>query len=61
MANGLEDLHEKNKDNPKPSASQKYITLALHQGREDAEMLMEKSTGWSAKKSSAGAYDDDDD
>lgn len=61
MANGLEDLHEKNKDTPKPVSSQKFTAWTNRQGREDAEMLMEKSGSWSATKSCNGDYDSDDD
>ena len=39
MANGQEDLREKNKNNV--------------QGREDAEMLEEKSSRWNAQKAAA--------
>lgn len=60
MANGMEDLHEKNKDRdekPRKSAS-KYSEWSHFQGHEDAEMLQEKSADWSSKKASRGDYDD---
>ena len=58
MANGIEDLKEKNKDcelnKIKPH---EFMQWTNFQGREDAEMLEEKSAGWSALKSSKGDYD----
>lgn len=58
MANGIEDLKEKNKDcelnKIKPHEFTQWTNF---QGREDAEMLEEKSAGWSALKSSKGDYD----
>lgn len=59
MANGMEDLREKNKDR-KPVDTNKYRAWATFQGREDAEMLEEKSAGWSAQKSARDAYDNYD-
>lgn len=62
MANGLEDLREKNscpgKNQNKKNIS--YTKWANFQGREDAEMLMEKSSFWSAQNSSRGDYDWED-
>lgn len=55
MANGLEDLHEKNKE--KPELSKKYAWWMSFQGREDAEMLQEKSASWTAKKANRGDFD----
>ncbi len=55
MANGQEDLAEKNKDRQMPSL--KWTEWKNFQGREDADMLEEKQTGWSSKKSSRGDYD----
>ena len=57
MANGIEDLKEKNKDNETLKANPKYDTWRVHQGREDAEMLQEKSADWSGKKDWARDYD----
>lgn len=58
MANGMKDLREKNKDSEwnkvKP---QEFMQWKNFQGQEDAEMLEEKSAGWSALKSSKGDYD----
>lgn len=42
MANGSEDLEEKNKDAPKASDTTRFSEWASFQGREDAEMLAEK-------------------
>lgn len=56
MANGIEDLREKNKDKPEIKNA-RYTEWKNFQGREDAEMLMEKSSGWSASKSNRGDYD----
>lgn len=58
MANGIEDLKEKNKDCELNKIKPHEFTLWTNfQGREDAEMLEEKSAGWSALKSSKGDYD----
>lgn len=60
MANGIEDLQEKNKDRSvKPDA--RYDTWRTLQGREDAEMLQEKSSGWSSFRANRGDYDAWDD
>ena len=59
MATGLEDLEEKNKGKEKMTAL-KFKAWANFQGREDAEMLAEKSSSWSAAKASRGDYDDDE-
>lgn len=65
MANGIEDLHEKNKaSSGEPTAtasSARYESWRVFQGREDAEMLQEKSSSWSSAKASRGDYDDWDD
>ncbi len=60
MANGEEDLKEKNKDRVNQLKKSNYTQWKNFQGREDAEMLQEKSGGWSASKSSRGDYDWDD-
>ena len=57
MANGIEDLHEKTQDSAKAKNENRYETWKIFQGREDAEMLLEKSAGWSGKKASRGDYD----
>ena len=44
MANGEEDLREKNKD--KKPLSKDFDKWRIIKGREDAEMLQEKSTNW---------------
>ena len=62
MANGIEDLHEKNKDAPKVS-SDKYDQWRTFQGREDAEMLLEKTATWSSASSrrhERDSWDDED-
>ena len=48
MANGEEDLREKNKE--KASVSERYDEWRVFQGKEDAEMLQEKSSKWKSKK-----------
>lgn len=60
MANGIEDLNKKNKDEAelKDSVSKHFDDWRVFQGHEDAEMLQEKSAGWSSKKASRGDYDD---
>lgn len=58
MANGIEDLHEKNKDSTFPKTDSRYNTWRVFQGSEDAQMLLEKSTDWSSKKANRGDYDD---
>jgi len=61
MANGLEDLREKNAgQNITTDKKKLYKKWANFQGREDAEMLMEKSSSWSAQNSSRGDYDWED-
>lgn len=65
MANGEEDLKEKNRDRQEEQAVQKkstkqYAAWKVFQGREDAEMLQEKSSGWSAMKNNRGDYDNED-
>lgn len=58
MANGIEDLKEKNKENnDKIIKPHEFTQWKNFQGREDAEMLEEKSSGWSAVKSRKGEYD----
>jgi hypothetical protein len=62
MANGLEDLHEKEKDVSEIGVAQKqYDQWHTFQGREDAEMLQEKSAGWSSVSANRGDYDDRED
>ena len=57
MANGIEDLREKNKDRISLKEDSRYDFWRVFQGREDAEMLQEKSCSWSSKKASRGDYD----
>ena len=58
MANGIEDLKEKNKDYPSLSQqNSRYNFWRVFQGKEDAELLREKSSGWSVTKDSFGYYD----
>ena len=59
MANGEEDLKEKNKEESiiKKAKPHEYSDWKNFQGREDAEMLQEQSSGWTAFKSSRGEYD----
>lgn len=59
MANGEEDLREKNKDSLPPS--EKYDEWRVFQGREDAQMLQEKSSSWKSKKDWSEKYDRLDD
>ena len=62
MANGIEDLREKNKaESAEKKPCSHYDDWRVFQGREDAEMLQEKAAGWSSKKASRGDYDDWDD
>ena len=57
MANGEEDLREKNKE--KTSVSERYDEWRVFQGKEDAEMLQEKSSKWKSKKEWSEKYDRD--
>lgn len=57
MANGEEDLREKNKDSS--PLSQKYDDWRVCQGREDADMLQEKHLSWKSKKDWSEKYDRD--
>ena len=55
MADGKEDLREKNKeDSPAP---ERYDEWRVFQGREDAEMLREKSQGWKRRKDWSEKHD----
>ena len=54
MADGMEDLKEKNVDSKKDRDYGKWRSF---QGREDAEMLQEKTSSWSAKRDDRGDYD----
>ena len=57
MANGEEDLREKNKD--RIPLSKKYDDWRVFQGKEDAKMLQEKSVSWKSKKDWSEKYDRD--
>ena len=59
MANGEEDLAEKNKGRRKPAPEKRYMKWNHSFGEEDSEMLLEKSSKWSAYKESRGDYDDE--
>lgn len=48
MANGIEDLNEKNKNKAAPLQKHQFTQWNSFQGREDAEMLVEKSSRWSS-------------
>ena len=61
MANGIEDLHEKNKDKPKLKQDSRYDTWRTFQGREDAQMLQEKTVSWKSKREWSEKYDKDSD
>ena len=52
VANGEEDLIEKNKGRRKPLPEKRYNRWSSSFGEEDSEMLLEKSSGWrsAAKK-----------
>lgn len=58
MANGKEDLIEKNKDREKDTNEKRYKKWNSSLGREDSEMLLEKSSSWSAFKENRGDYDE---
>ncbi|MCR5046084.1 MAG: hypothetical protein K6A42_05875 [Treponema sp.] len=57
MANGIEDLQEKNKNKKDPLDKHQFSQWNSFQGREDAEMLEEKSSRWNAKKAARREYD----
>lgn len=57
MANGEDDLREKNRGH-KAKSERRYNAWNDRFGHEDSDMLMEKSSGWSARKESRGDYDD---
>ena len=58
MANGIEDLHAKNTDAPLQKQNPaKYDEWSTFQGREDADMLQEKSVNWKSKKDWRESYD----
>ena len=50
MANGQEDLREKNKNKAAPVDKRQFSQWNNFQGREDAEMLEEKSSRRNAQK-----------
>lgn len=57
----MEDHNNKNKDTKKEkNRDVHYDSWRVLQGREDAEMLLEKSEHWSSKKASRGDYDEYD-
>lgn len=58
MANGKEDLIEKNKDREKDTNEKRYKKWNSSLGRENSEMLLEKSSSWSAFKENRGDYDE---
>ena len=49
MANGEEDLREKNRGH-KAKSERRYNAWNDRFGHEDSDMLLEKSSGWSARK-----------
>ena len=57
MANGLEDLQEQNKNKAALLDKHQFSQWNNFQGREDAEMLEEKSSRWNAKKAARREYD----
>lgn len=59
MADGYEDLRGKNNDDGLSDSSARYGGWLSFQGREDAEMLREKSAGFSAARGSFSPSDDD--
>ena len=60
MANGMEDLLEKNKSRSKPENDKRYTHWNDRVGHEDSEMLLEKASRWSAFKENRGDYDEED-
>ncbi|MDY5930840.1 MAG: hypothetical protein SPJ34_02295 [Candidatus Ornithospirochaeta sp.] len=58
MANGEEDLKEKNRGREKPH-ERRYLGWEKRLGHEDSEMLLEKSSGWRASGRHRLDYDDD--
>ena len=54
MANGIEDLREKNKDSKTALENRHYDSWRTFQGREDAEMLQEKTSAWHCSKKRIG-------
>ena len=59
MSNGIEDLKEKNKDHEE--LSKKYGEWSVFQGREDAQMLQEKTVSWKNRREWSEKYDKDSD
>ncbi|MCH5283428.1 MAG: hypothetical protein J1E59_07235 [Treponema sp.] len=60
MANGIEDLKEKNKSRQEVLSKNQFTQWRNFQGREDAEMLEEKSSRWGAQKASCFRREYDD-
>ena len=59
MANGEEDLREKNKGRRIPAAEKRYARWSRTLGEEDSEMLLEKSSTWK-KKGKKSEWNNDD-
>lgn len=60
MANGIEDLQEKNRNRQAALSKNQFTQWNNFQGREDAEMLEEKSSRWNAQKASRFRREYDD-
>ncbi len=59
MANGEEDLREKNKGRHIPAPEKRYARWSRTLGEEDSEMLLEKSSSW-RKKGKKSEWSNDD-
>lgn len=60
MANGEEDLREKNKGRMKPFSEKRYRKWSSTLGKEDSEMLLEKASKWRGYKESRSSFDDEE-
>ena len=60
MANGEEDLREKNGGMRKPAVEKRYSHWSFSFGEEDSEMLLEKATGWKTGKKKKSRWESED-
>ncbi len=60
MANGEEDLKEKNKGRMKPFPEKRYHKWSTTLGKEDSEMLLEKASRWKGYKENRSYLDDEE-
>jgi len=60
VANGEEDLIEKNKGRRKPLPEKRYNRWSSSLGEEDSGMLLEKSSGWRSTPGKKSKWESED-